>query len=51
MTYEEQQEYNKLPEKIKAAYNYEKSMHPGWSHDQILAKATIGVCKKCGAEI
>lgn len=42
MTYEEQQEYNKLPEEIKAAYNYEKSRHPGWGHSQILAKATIG---------
>ena len=38
MTVEEQQEYNRLPDKAKKAYKFTKEMHPSWAHNQIMAK-------------
>ncbi|MBD5365028.1 MAG: hypothetical protein HDR79_08810 [Bacteroides sp.] len=57
MTAEEQQEYNRLPDKAKKVYNFTKEMHPSWCHKQIIAKvgfdAQIGtiVGKSGGSDI
>ena len=34
-------EYNKLPNKLKEMYDFEKSMHPTWNHAQIMTKIAI----------
>lgn len=49
MTYEEQQQYNKLTDKQKAVYNFTKSQNPHWSHKQIMAK--VGVDENLGKAI
>ena len=41
MTYEEQQQYNKLPSDKKEDYNYIKRKHPGWPHEKILGSMEL----------
>lgn len=41
MTYEEQQQYNKLSYSGQKVYDETKVKHPNWSHDQIMAKVSI----------
>lgn len=41
MTYEEQQQYDKLSADLKEDYNYLKKKHPNWSHEQIMGKLSI----------
>lgn len=41
MTYEEQQQYNKLPYSQQRAYDRIKSENPGWGHRQIMFKVAM----------
>lgn len=43
MTYEEQQEYNKLSNDAKDEYNFIKSKHPTWSHNQIIQRMAVTI--------
>lgn len=41
MTYQEQEEYNKLSNNGKRAYDRIKTEHPNWAHSQIITKVKI----------
>lgn len=43
MTYEEQQQYNKLSYNERMDYDYIKSKHPSWEHSQIMAKLSTDI--------
>lgn len=42
MTQKEQEEYDKLTPELQQDYNYIRSKHPNWGHNQIIAKVTMG---------
>lgn len=42
MTYEEQQQYNKLPYNDQKEYDHYKSKYPHWSHNQIMTRVSTG---------
>lgn len=37
----ERSEYNRLPKELKEEYDWEKSRHPDWSHNQLMEKIAI----------
>lgn len=43
MTYEEQQQYNKLSSVLKEEYNHVKRKHPEWPHEKILGNAQMNI--------
>ena len=43
MTYEEEQQYNKLSYSGRMEYDHIKSMHPNWSHSQIMTKLSTDI--------
>lgn len=43
MTYEEQQQYNKLSYSGRMEYDHIKSMHPNWFHSQIMTKLSTDI--------
>lgn len=41
MTYEEQQDYNKLPKNQRLEYDHIKEQHPEWDHKKIIVKMAL----------
>ena len=41
MTYEERQEYERLPYSDQTEYDHIKNKHPNWSHQQIMGKVAF----------
>lgn len=43
MTNEQQQQYDSLPYSGREEYDWVKSRHPSWSHQQIMTKVAISI--------